>query len=160
MSIKSIKQKLIKESVFDEQWIKEAEYRIENEDWLDISFSIAVKTISAMERNGISQKQLAEQLGCTPQYVSKLLKGKEKLNIESIVKIGKILNVKLIEVPNEYLEYNEPKRIFLTPQNMTRLDSKLIKTFNYKEESSYPINFKSMQWPKKTHKTSCSHYLN
>ena len=62
------------------------------------------------------------------------------MNIESIVKIGKILNVKLIEVPNEYLEYNEPKRIFLTPQNMTRLDSKLIKTFNYKEESSYPIN--------------------
>ena len=51
MSIKSIKQKLIKESVFDEQWIKEAEYRIENEDWLDISFSIAVKTISVFRKN-------------------------------------------------------------------------------------------------------------
>lgn len=163
MSIKSIKEKLIKNSVVDDQWKKEAEYRIENEEWLDISFSIAVKTISAMKQKGISQKQLAKELGCTPQYVSKLLKGKEKLNIESIVKIGRILDIKLIEVPRDYVQYKEPEWRIVYRHNKRLLEEtnsiRNIK-FNYNQELEHTFNLNSLQWQKKTQRTSCSALLN
>lgn len=84
-------------------WLEKAEYRQENQDWLEISFSIAVKILSVLRTNRKkslfpkNQKELAEALHCTPQYVSKLLKGTEKLNIETISKIQKALDIIIIE---------------------------------------------------------------
>lgn len=84
-------------------WLEKAKYRQENQDWLDISFSIAVRILSVLRANKKkavfpkNQKELAEALNCTPQYVSKLLKGTEKLNIETISKIQKALNIVIIE---------------------------------------------------------------
>lgn len=84
-------------------WLDKAKYRQENQDWLDISFSIAIKILSVLRANKKkavfpkNQKELAEALNCTPQYVSKLLKGTEKLNIETISKIQKALNIVIIE---------------------------------------------------------------
>jgi len=88
-------------------WLDKAKWRKENEEWLDISFKIAVKVMSALKANKATdtfpknQKELAEALDCTPQYVSKLLKGQEKLGIDTITKVGKIIGVKLLEVPEE-----------------------------------------------------------
>lgn len=85
-------------------WLEKAKYRQENQDWLDISFSIAIKILSVLRANKKkaifpkNQKELAEVLDCTPQYVSKLLKGTEKLNIETISKIQKALNVTIIDL--------------------------------------------------------------
>lgn len=85
-------------------WLEKAKYRQENQDWLDISFSIAIKILSVLRTNkkkAISpknQKELAEVLDCTPQYISKLLKGTEKLNIETISKIQKALNITIIDL--------------------------------------------------------------
>jgi len=86
-------------------WLEKAKWRQENEDWLDISFSIAIKMLSALNSNKKTnifprnQKELAEAMGCSAQYVNKLLKGKENLQIETICKIQRILNINLIEVP-------------------------------------------------------------
>ncbi|MCP4053318.1 helix-turn-helix domain-containing protein [Mesoflavibacter sp. CH_XMU1422-2] len=85
-------------------WLEKAKYRQENQDWLDISFSIAIKILSVLRTNKKkeifpkNQKELAEVLDCSPQYVSKLLKGTEKLNIETISKIQKALNIKIIDL--------------------------------------------------------------
>jgi transcriptional regulator with XRE-family HTH domain len=85
-------------------WLEKAKYRQENQDWLDISFSIAIKILSVLRANKKkaifpkNQKELAEILDCTPQYVSKLLKGTEKLNIETISKIQKALNITIIDL--------------------------------------------------------------
>jgi transcriptional regulator with XRE-family HTH domain len=84
-------------------WLEKAKYRQENQDWLAISFSIAVKILTVLrenKKNSIfpkNQKELAEALDCTPQYVSKLLKGNEKLNIETISKIQNILSIQIID---------------------------------------------------------------
>lgn len=105
MSIDKIKQKLNQNSIKDSGWLEKAKWRQENEDWLDISFSIAVKvasTLSANKKTGTfpkSQIELAEAMKCTPQYVNKLLRGQENLQIETICKVQRILNIKLIEVP-------------------------------------------------------------
>jgi transcriptional regulator with XRE-family HTH domain len=88
-------------------WLEKAIWRQENEDWLDLSFSIAVKILSALRENKNAdnslpknQKELAEVMGCTPQYINKLLRGQENLQIETICKIQRILNIRLIEVPS------------------------------------------------------------
>lgn len=89
----------------DSGWLEKAKWRQENEDWLDISFSIAVRVASTLNANKKAhvfpktQVELAEALGCSAQYVNKLLKGQEKLQIDTICKIGRILGIKLIEVP-------------------------------------------------------------
>jgi hypothetical protein len=79
-------------------WLAKAKWREENQDWLDISFAIAVKILAAFRANKKtgtfpkSQKELAEAMDCSPQYVNKLLKGTENLQLETITKIGSILN--------------------------------------------------------------------
>lgn len=105
MSVNNIKKRLEESSKQDKSWIERAKYRIDNKSWLDISFSIAVHVLSALKANKEAdvfpktQKELAEALSCSPQYVSKLLKGTENLQLETITKIEQILNVKLIQVP-------------------------------------------------------------
>ncbi len=105
MSIEKIKQKLIQNSIPDSGWLEKAIWRQENEDWLDISFTIAVKILSALSANkkaSISprnQKELAEAMNCSAQYVNKLMRGQENLQIETICKVQRILGIKLIEIP-------------------------------------------------------------
>lgn len=100
MNTKSIKDRLISSSQIDDKWKKEAKYRIENEDWLDISFSIALKILAYMKVNNVNQKELSVILEVTPQYISKLLKGKQPLGLPTIGKMQRILKIKLLEVPN------------------------------------------------------------
>jgi len=104
MSINNIKNRLKETSKKDKTWIERAKYRKENSEWLDISFTIAVKAMSALKENKATnkfprnQKELAKALDCSPQYVNKLLKGSEKLNIETISKIQKALDIVIIDI--------------------------------------------------------------
>ena len=63
------------------KWREEALFRRDNRRWLRYSQIIAMMTLDAMERKGFTQKALADKMGCTQQYVSKLLKGQENLSI-------------------------------------------------------------------------------
>lgn len=86
-------------------WLDKAKWREENEAWLDISFSIAVKMLGVLRENEksnvspMNQKELAEAMNCSPQYINKVLKGTENLQLETILKIGSILDIQLIKVP-------------------------------------------------------------
>jgi transcriptional regulator with XRE-family HTH domain len=46
----------------------------------------------------MSQKELAERIGVSPQQVSKIVKGNENLTLETISKLEAALGVPLIEV--------------------------------------------------------------
>lgn len=95
-------------------WLDKAKWLEENEAWLDISFSIAVKILAALRENKKfdvfpkNQKELAEAINCSPQYINKVLKGAENLQLETISKIGRILNVSLIEIPKSQKVKKEP----------------------------------------------------
>lgn len=126
-------------------WLEKAQYRQENQDWLDISFSIAIKILSVLRANKKkavfpkNQKELAEALDCTPQYVSKLLKGTEKLNIETISKIQKALNILIIE------KGIDKKKIEIIAQNesiFNRQKSPILKTYK-KLDNVITYNFSS-----------------
>ncbi len=92
-------EKLKARSVKDDKWIKKGKWRQENEAWLDISFAIAIKILSALRDKNIKQKDLAKKLGLTPQYVNKIVKGQENLTLETISKFERALEINLIKVP-------------------------------------------------------------
>ena len=78
------------------KWREKAEWRQENKSWLRHSQRIAVKMLSRMREEGLSQQALAERMGCSQQYISKILKGKENLSIETICKIEDALQLELL----------------------------------------------------------------
>ena len=51
----------------------------------------------SLENLNMSQKQLAELVGCSPQYVSRLLKGEENLTLETLCKLERALNVPIMQ---------------------------------------------------------------
>ena len=50
-----------------------------------------------LEELGMSQKQLAEKMNCSPQYISKVLRGRENLSLETLTKIENALEISLIK---------------------------------------------------------------
>lgn len=108
MSIENIKKKLRENSKVDTTWIEKAQWRQDNEAWLDISFKIALETLSKLDWNKKhgkhpkSQKELAQVLECSPQYVNKLVKGKERLQIDTITRLEAALNISLIQLSSEH----------------------------------------------------------
>jgi len=72
--------------------------RKENKDWIKKSTRIAIKVNSAIKMQSISQKQLAEKLNVSAQYINKILKGSENLSLQTITKLESALGIQLIEV--------------------------------------------------------------
>ena len=72
-------------------WLKQAEYYEKNKDWMDNSAFIAIKILRHLRVNNITRKDLAEKLNVSPQYMNKIVKGKENLSLETICKIEKVL---------------------------------------------------------------------
>lgn len=79
------------------KWREKAEWRRANKAWLPYSRKIAIKTAMAMHDQQMSQRQLADSMGCSPQYVSRLLKGEENLSLETICKLESALNVPILQ---------------------------------------------------------------
>jgi len=77
-------------------WREEAEWRRDNWSWLQHSQRIAAKVLLQMKQQGLTQTALAERLGCTQQYVSKILKGKENLSLDILTKLENALGINLI----------------------------------------------------------------
>ena len=78
------------------KWREEAEWRRDNWSWLQHSQKIAVKVLLQMKQKGLTQKALAERMDCTQQYVSKILKGKENMSLDTLSKLEDALGISLI----------------------------------------------------------------
>ena len=77
-------------------WRERAEWRRANRTWLRRSQEIAVRMLDKMEQMHLTQKSLAERMGCSQQYVSKVLKGQENLSLETITKIESTLDIDIL----------------------------------------------------------------
>lgn len=89
-------------SVTPSNWRKEAEQRQADKEWLRYSQMIAVKMLDKMEELGFTQKMLAEKMGCSQQYVSKILRGKENLSLETLCKIEDALDLQIVYEPKYF----------------------------------------------------------
>lgn len=79
------------------KWREEAEYRRANRAWLRYSQNIALLMLNKMDELGINQKQLAEMMNCSQQYISKVLKGRENLSLETLSKIESALGISIFK---------------------------------------------------------------
>lgn len=95
-------------------WLEKAEWRRQNKSWLDNSAKIAIKVISELDRQGKTRKDLAKEMGVSPQNISKLLSGSANLGLETITRFEKILNINLIKVVDNSI----PKSDFKNEMNM------------------------------------------
>ncbi|OQP48973.1 hypothetical protein A4H97_29245 [Niastella yeongjuensis] len=76
--------------------LEKIKYRIENREWLRRSAIIAVKVLSALKAQKLTQKDLAERMDVSPQQISKIVKGQENLTLETIAKLELILGIQII----------------------------------------------------------------
>ena len=79
------------------KWREKAEWRYANKAWLRYSQRIAMMMLDKMEELGLTQKSVAERMGCSQQYISRVLKGTENLSIETISKIETALGLEILE---------------------------------------------------------------
>lgn len=84
-------------SKYPSRWRENAEWRMANREWLRYSQRIAMMMLDRMEELGLNQKAVAERMGCSQQYVSRVLKGTENLSIETISKIEAALEMQIME---------------------------------------------------------------
>lgn len=73
--------------------VSEARERVKNREWLQESQQLALRILMRLDQLGMKQKDLAEELGVSAQYVNKLLKGKEKFGWDNVIAIQRILNM-------------------------------------------------------------------
>lgn len=71
-------------------------------------FRIAAKILEYLADNDLTQKAFAEQIGCKPQYLGRVLKGKQDLRLSTMLKIQRAMDCKLISVAEE--SFAEEKR--------------------------------------------------
>ncbi|WP_338768024.1 helix-turn-helix transcriptional regulator [Bernardetia sp. ABR2-2B] len=77
-------------------WEKEAKYRQANRKWLRYSRKIAIKINRHLKDNGMQKQELATLLNVSPQQVSKIVKGRENLTLQTISNIEKALGISLL----------------------------------------------------------------
>ena len=70
--------------------------RIKNRSRLRESQAIALKVLTKLDEPGWSQKRLANEMGVSPQQITKIVKGKENLTLETQVKLQNILNIPIL----------------------------------------------------------------
>lgn len=80
------------------KWRERAEYRQRNRKWLKRSQNIALTILERLDELQIKQKELAEKMGVSAQYVNKVLQGRENLSLETIDKFENVLGIELISV--------------------------------------------------------------
>lgn len=102
MATDNIREKLSKiTSTESSQWMADAKWRRDNKTWLKKSQSIALRVLRTLREKNMQQKDLAVALGVSNQQISKIVKGKENLTLDTISKLEQALGVMLLEVPKE-----------------------------------------------------------
>ena len=98
MSSKAIQFLEANQSETPSRFVEEANWRKENAGWLRWSRQLATTLIGYMQDNGLKRADLADRLGVSPQYVSRLLSGTENLSFKSIANIGEKLGISCMEI--------------------------------------------------------------
>lgn len=88
-------------SVSSMQKAQEMKREQDIKDWAQYSQWIAAAMSKRMSELGLTQKMLAEKMGCTQQYISKVLKGKKNMSLETICKIENALGIEIIKDLNK-----------------------------------------------------------
>ena len=76
----------------------EAKERLAHATWLKWSRSVSLAIIDYMDKNNLTQTDLAGRLGVTRQYVSKLLSGKVNFSFKTIAELEAKLGIECMAI--------------------------------------------------------------
>ena len=76
----------------------DAKERLKNQKWLKESKRLALRILLRLDELNITQKNLAEKLEVSPQYINKLLKGNEKFGFDILIKIQEELKMDKVKL--------------------------------------------------------------
>ncbi len=91
------------QSLTPSRWREDAQWRRDNEFWLMYSRCITLQVLRAMDKQSVTQVELAKRMGCTQQYISNLLKGSSNMTLETIARLENALNIDLIKSALSYV---------------------------------------------------------
>ena len=121
-------------------WMSDAEKSIQNEDEILAGKMIVLKILRYMEENHITQKELAQRLGVSPQYINKFLHGQDcDIKISTAIRYGKILNLKLIEIPDTNIQTTPKNTVIYTVNCSINATNK--GNFSYNRISNQPYRY-------------------
>lgn len=91
----------------ESKWSERVNERNENNGWSKKASDIAVKILLHLRKSNISQTDLAEKMGVSRQYISKIMQGKENLGLSTICKLEEVLGISLIEINIQESQEND-----------------------------------------------------
>lgn len=84
------------------KWKEIARWNEQHADCLDDLVIIATHIRSVLKDKGLSQKELAAALEVSPQALTRIMKGRQNLSLQSIRRIEKVLNIRLISIHEQH----------------------------------------------------------
>lgn len=87
----------------------------EEKAWKHYASTIALTVLSYLEDKGINQKELAKELGWSPQRLSKVLQGKSNLTLSTIAQLEQATKLNLLQV-SSYAKQRSSKKLTLSTE--------------------------------------------
>jgi ribosome-binding protein aMBF1 (putative translation factor) len=81
-----------------ENWMEKVAWRKANKAWLGKSADIALRILDALEELNWKKAKLAQEMGVSPQQVSKYVKGEENFKLETLCNLEKVLGIELVTI--------------------------------------------------------------
>ena len=81
-----------------ENWKEKVAWRKANKAWLRKSADIALRILDALEELNWKKAKLAQEMGISPQQVSKYVKGEENFKLETLCNLEKVLGIELVTI--------------------------------------------------------------
>lgn len=129
-------------SANDEKWNKIAKWNKDHANALLDYATIALRIADAIKEKNMKQKDLAQLLDVTPQALTRIMKGRQNLTLQSIRKIENILKIKLVTIhepkskiklytlQKEYVS-TQGKHVSDYPQSISVFSGKIIPITNF-----------------------------
>lgn len=128
MAIKSFKKLLNNVKKYDSYWVESAK----------LHYSVALN--KHVQKKGISQTKLADKIGTSPAYITKIFQGDTNFTIETMVKLARAVDGELhidIVAPKEKEEW--AKLIAETKKIPHETPSAWIKSINSKADEQFSV---------------------
>lgn len=88
--------------------------RIKNRLMLKESQRIALKVLLKLDELGWTQKDLAEKMEVSPQYINKVVKGQENITLETQIKIQSLLDLPILASYFENKQKSSSEEVLIT----------------------------------------------
>ena len=82
----------------DAKWMQIAKWNEEHADALEDYMIIALRISATLKERKMTQKDLATQLGVSPQALTRIMKGRQNLSLNKVRQIEKVLGISMMTI--------------------------------------------------------------